>query len=121
MTMSSFLKLATANETRGIQRLVDDLSKVSEVRKVILFGSRVRGDFHGESDIDILVVLTNIRAKNSVIHILHEIEIEYDIPLSPVVFTVKEYSANKAMGSTFFKRIETEGNVLYDAYDRGKD
>lgn len=85
--------------------------------KVVAFGSRVRGDFHGSSDLDVMVIIDHmdIEVKNRVIRILHDAELEYDVPLSPVLYTKSEYRINRALGSPFFEHVEKEGIVLYDA------
>ncbi|MBW2038604.1 MAG: nucleotidyltransferase domain-containing protein [Deltaproteobacteria bacterium] len=52
------------------------------LKDIILFGSRVRGDFTEESDIDILVLLGNITSYedefNKIFRIQREIERKYD-------------------------------------------
>ncbi len=45
-----------------------------EIDKIILFGSRARGDYTKESDWDILIVIKNIHSKN----ILDEFWLEID-------------------------------------------
>ncbi|RKY97892.1 MAG: nucleotidyltransferase domain-containing protein [Candidatus Hydrothermota bacterium] len=39
-----------------IKEIVERLKKVPEVKKIIVFGSRARGDYSEESDIDLLVI-----------------------------------------------------------------
>jgi len=43
-------------------------------------------------------------------------ELEYDIPLSPVLMTTKEYEMNRKLKSSFIENIEKEGIVIYDAH-----
>lgn len=108
------LKLAGEPENKGIEKIVQSLRTFSGVEKVVLFGSRVCGDFSGSSDIDILIVISDIKLKNRVISILHDIELEFDLPISPVIFTSREYEINKKLKSSFIENIEKEGIVLYD-------
>jgi len=109
------LKLAQRAEIDALERIALSLSAFSETEKVVFFGSRARGDFDGSSDMDVLVVISDIRVKNRMISVLHDIELEYDVPVSPVIFTSREYKVNKRLKSRFIENIEREGIVLYDA------
>ncbi|MDE3056819.1 MAG: nucleotidyltransferase domain-containing protein, partial [Bacteroidota bacterium] len=110
------IHLAAENGTTALHTITKGLRKIPQVRKVVIFGSRVRGDFHGSSDLDVMIIIDqmDIEVKDKVIHILHEAELEYDVPLSPVLYTAHEYEMNKKLGSPFFERVEKEGIVLYD-------
>lgn len=119
MEIFSSIKLATARELNALRQIALSLSTIPETERVIFFGSRSRGDFDGSSDMDILVILSDIMAKNRVISILYDIELEYDVPLSPVVLTSKEYEINKKLKSGFIENLEREGIVLYDSERKG--
>jgi len=114
MMQNSYFKLAQKAELKAIESISYSLSTIPETKKVVFFGSRARGDFSGASDLDVLVVISNIEVKNDVIRLLHDIELEYDVPLSPVIFTSKEYEKNKELNSSFIENIEREGIVLYE-------
>jgi predicted nucleotidyltransferase len=90
------------------------------LERLVAFGSRIRGDFHGDSDLDILVLVHDIAAKDEIIAFLYRVETECDVPLSPVLYTVAEYESNRRMGSRFVENVEKEGVVLYDAQRAGK-
>jgi hypothetical protein len=47
-----------------------------------------------------------------VAEILTDYLLEYDLPLSPVVYDLDEYRKNKSIGSFFFKEVEKEGILL---------
>jgi predicted nucleotidyltransferase len=121
MITENYKKLASTSEIIALDKIALSLSGFSGVERVVFFGSRSRGDFKGSSDLDLLVVITDIQIKNEIIRILHDIELEHDVPISPVVFTNREYEMNKRLESSFIENIEREGVVLYDIKDRGKD
>lgn len=115
----SSVKLAIDSEMNALNQIAQSLSNLPETERVVFFGSRSRGDFDYLSDMDILVVISDIRAKNKIVSLLHDIELEHDVPISPVILTNKEYEINKKLKSGFIEKIEREGIVLYDSKRTG--
>lgn len=121
MIVKPFLRLANNSEIRALEKIATSLANIPQIEKIIAFGSRVRGDFKGSSDLDILLILSDIRIKNQAIGILHDIELEYDVPISAVIFTEKEYAINAKMKNNFIANVEKEGIILYDASRQRKN
>ena len=115
------LPLMTPAERKALKRIAREAALHPRLERLVAFGSRIRGDFHGDSDLDILVLVRDITAKDEIIAFLYRIETEYDVPLSPVIYTVTEYETNRRMGSRFVENVEKEGMVLYDAQRAGKE
>ncbi len=72
------------NEQRALEQAVRDVTAhfSTEVRFVALFGSKARGDFGPDSDIDLLVICESLpkeRLKRQDIFIKMEIEIDREI------------------------------------------
>jgi len=85
-----------------------------EILSIRLFGSRVRGDFSSDSDIDIFVL---VKEKTPDVgerldEITADYIFDYDLPLSPVLYDLFEYQKNKELGSFFFENVEKEGVLL---------
>ena len=93
-------------------------SKVASIKRIVAFGSRVRGDFTSDSDLDLLVLVDFIQGRQEVIRFLYDIETDTGVSLAPVIYTVREFEINRAFGSRFVANVEREGVVLYDA-ERG--
>jgi len=95
-----------------VKELKDKLG--DEVLSILLFGSKVRGDFTEDSDIDIFVLVKektpDVRGKLA--EITTNYDIDYGLPLSPVLYDLFEYRKNKELGSFFFESVEREGIVL---------
>jgi len=92
------------------QKKLKELYKNNLV-KVILFGSRARGDFSVESDYDFLVVLKNIKNPFKEIERITDIRIEIlqktDKYLSAIPISKDEFESKK--GWMFYENIRKDG------------
>ncbi len=95
--------------------LVQAIVKNYHPEKVILFGSGARGDSHGNSDIDLLIIKKSDRKKayriKEVFESLRTTPRTY--PLDPIVYTPDEIKKRLSLGDYFIKRIMAEGKILY--------
>ncbi|RKY97886.1 MAG: hypothetical protein DRQ10_08030 [Candidatus Hydrothermota bacterium] len=98
-----------------IKEIVERLKKVPEVKKIIVFGSRARGDYSEESDIDLLVIgdfegKIVWRRYHLLLNLidLHE-KIDIDI------FPLREDELIELVdsGSSFWKEVIHSGSVVY--------
>lgn len=102
-------------EKKIIKAFVKELrEKFGEnILSIRLFGSKVRGNFTKDSDIDIFIL---VREKKDVMDKISDVSSEYffktNIPLSPVIYSLFEYKKNKELGSFFFENVEREGIIL---------
>ncbi len=96
------------------------ISRLSErVLKIVFFGSRMRGIFGPESDIDLFVVLSekNKEIVDTIYEISDAIEnniLHYEIPFSIHILTKNEYDRLKDSKSQFIEEIEKEGITIYE-------
>jgi len=83
----------------------------SNIVSVRLFGSKARGDFHKESDIDILVVLK--QPTENQINFIYDTAMvlgnQYDVYLSVKIFSQKEFKYYKSIPTLFIQNILKEG------------
>lgn len=82
-----------------------------ELVRVVLFGSKTRGDASVESDIDVLAVVRSDdwRLGDEIRDIGYELEIDQGVVLSIQVMGQRQYQELKARGSTFLANVEQEG------------
>ncbi len=106
----------TRSEKEALDLLIRKLKSTlnEQLIKIQLFGSKIRGDFREDSDIDLLIV---VRERNqAVLDIIAEIsldvDLKYDPKISLIIFSVDEYEQNKVWGTPFIKSIEREGVLL---------
>jgi len=90
------------------------LHSVAPDGKVILFGSRARGDAREDSDWDLLILLDKPQIESSdfdkISYPLYELGWQEGEQFSPKLYTVKEWL--KRSFTPFYKNIEKEGIVL---------
>lgn len=79
-----------------------------------LFGSVARGTFTAESDIDILVVLhdEDRLSRETVIEAAVDINLEYNVVISPVIMSMRHYSCPMFREAPFYGSIQGEGVPL---------
>lgn len=94
------------NSDSVVQFLVNSAQKNSFIKKLILFGSRARGDHHERSDYDVAVELCDVQAWPS-----WALETRENVPTLCGLDLVK---LDQDMSEDFKKVIKAEGVVIYD-------
>lgn len=79
-----------------------------------LFGSKVKGNFVSDSDIDIFLVIKNknIKLRDKLYDILFEVDPYYEFKISPIIYSEFEYKQNIKLKSPFIENIKKEGLEL---------
>jgi glutathionylspermidine synthase len=88
------------------------LLKRVRVSKVILFGSRARGDSGAFSDMDVVVILDNASDDHDIDYVSDcawEAGFEHGIVIVPVVFTQDEWENGPERYSLLAQAVEAEG------------
>jgi predicted nucleotidyltransferase len=82
--------------------------------KIVVFGSRARGDFDAESDTDIAIIVRELsrELKYQILDTVAEIEMKFIIPLSVIVFSENEFERLKKRERRIALDIEKEGTPL---------
>ena len=91
------------------------LSKRITIYKMILFGSRARGDGDRYSDMDIAVILKGSIEERDIDYVSNcawEAGFEYGIIVVPVVFTREEWENSPERSSLLVQAVETEGVAI---------
>lgn len=89
---------------------------LAHIRKVIAFGSRVRGQGEDDSDLDILILVDDKTSdlESKIEDIAYQVMWDHDFKpiISIKVFTEAYYRNYLAEGFSFYKNIEREGVPL---------
>lgn len=85
-----------------------------EILELKLFGSKARGNSHKESDIDILIVLKkrNKKIEDYILDLTGDLLRKYEILISPIIFSKKEYDYQKKLPSIFIQILNREAIPL---------
>ena len=86
-----------------VLKQIIDLAQKRDITKVILFGSRARGDFKKKSDIDLAVLGENIAEFSFDVDELTDTLLKYDI-----------IDLNSNISDELLKNIQNEGIIIYE-------
>ena len=98
-----------------LKRIVDIIVSSVSPDKIILFGSRARGDNRVDSDIDLLVLKRNIENEREVTRKVYQrmfIE-DISIPIDLLAADLEKYDELKSKNGMIYKAIDSEGVVIY--------
>ena len=89
-------------ETQVINEIID-LAKSNGIEKVVLFGSRARGDYHRASDIDLAVYGGDVTG--------FALDVE---EYTSTLLTYDVIDMGKTLQAELLESIKKEGKVLYE-------
>jgi len=106
----------TREEKKAVNELKNTLKKFLGDSLVVmkLYGSRAKGDFDSDSDIDIAIVVRGLtrKVKNHIFKKVAEIEVEHLLPLSILILSEDEFNRLKSRERRIALDIENEGIAL---------
>jgi predicted nucleotidyltransferase len=85
------------------------------VTKVILFGSKARGDYDEHSDIDLLVITSRLlhwKEEKAIVGALFDIGMKYDVIFSPLFTFVAEWENGIFKEFPVYQEISRDGAVV---------
>ncbi len=103
------------NESEAIEAAIRMLKSEFSVSKVILFGSKARGDHDEHSDIDLLVVASKLlhwKEEKAIVGALFDIGMEYDVIFSPLFTSVDEWENGMFREFPVYQEISRDGAVV---------
>ena len=103
------------NESEAIEAAIRMLKSEFSVSKVILFGSKARGDHDEHSDIDLLVVASKLlhwKEEKAIVGALFDIGMKYDVIFSPLFTSVDEWENGMFTEFPVYREISRDGAVV---------
>lgn len=103
----------TEIEERAAREFTRELRAFSgdNIKQVLLFGSKARGDFHKESDIDIFVLVgkSDSAIRKKIASLTTKTLLQFEILLSPKIVEESHFVYLKQLETAFAKNIEKDG------------
>jgi len=98
---------------KAIQALKKELiNRFGSGVELRIFGSVARGDYHEQSDVDILVILpgpVNNAVEEQVFDMAYDIELEYGLVMGTIVYSKEFWYSDRAAVMPLYKNIQREG------------
>jgi predicted nucleotidyltransferase len=101
---------------RIFKQISRELSSISEIRLVILYGSYARGDFGPKSDLDLFILMAKGNAVEKIHNAIIRIEEKIGKNIQPTIRTGEEF---RKTDSGLIQNLLREGKILFlrDIYE----
>jgi len=102
-------------EKQALIKLITELKASWPGTKIKLFGSKVKGSADKESDLDVLILLSNDLSNNirrRIVHKIFDLNLLFETNLSPLILSEKEWKSGLIPLLPIHDYIEEEGVAL---------
>jgi predicted nucleotidyltransferase len=98
-----------------IEQLVTLITSKISPEQIILFGSYARGENRTNSDIDILIVMRNLKNERKITGLLYKelLKNSISVPVDFLAIDCDKYNKIKNKPGCIYKTIDREGVLLY--------
>jgi len=100
--------------TSALRDLVDILAREVEPDRIILFGSRARGDHEEKSDYDICILKTGVAHRRNLAKQIYRLLYDIDLPVEVIVETPERFEQLKDNRFLIYQEIAKHGQVIYE-------
>lgn len=107
-------------DSEHINKVCEQIVSRFRPNKVILFGSYARGGNHGDSDVDLLVVMPYSENELDMMAKVRQ-DLDSALPLDVLVKTPDQIAKGLSSGDFFTREMIENGIVLYDSGNLGVD
>ncbi len=98
-----------------LKKIKDSITQNAPNAQIILYGSHARGDYHLESDWDLIILLDEKKItyefEKKITHSLYDIEFETGEIISPMIYSEFDWN-HKYKITPFYKNVMKDGIKL---------
>jgi predicted nucleotidyltransferase len=98
----------------SLEQITEKIIAAFHPRRIVLFGSRARGDSGPDSDLDLLIEMGSDLSPAERIRAVDRLFRTRIWPLDVLVFTPQEAARQRASRNSLVRAAEREGRVLYE-------
>lgn len=102
------------NEQRALKGIIDEvISKYPFIKRIILYGSKARGDFIEDSDIDLLFIVEGDVPRSTKMQLndaIYNYELSHDVVISAIFISEGDF---RDKVNTFLMMVRKEGIVIW--------
>ena len=113
------LDLLPERDRRAIETFVERVRHAhpDKVQRIILFGSKARGDNHTHSDIDVLLIVSDEdwRFRHAISRTAADVSLAHDVLIGPRIIGQERWARMRRGRSILFENIQTEGIELTES------
>jgi len=104
------------NERQAIKKLLSLLQESygEQIQQALLYGSKARGKSTSDSDIDVMLLVTDEswKLKDEIINIVADINLEYDLLIDARVISVKRWNHMANIQAGLYRTISQDAIPL---------
>jgi len=97
-----------------LEKAIDIIIQVANPDKIILFGSRARGDSKKDSDYDLCVLKRNVEHRRKLAQQIYVSLCDVSTPIDVIVQTPDKFDELKDDPYLVYKQIAKDGVVVYE-------
>jgi predicted nucleotidyltransferase len=105
----------TDEEILALSKLKEKVKESFHVVKIILFGSKARGDYNRDSDVDLLMLVEEpktFESRSKLSDINFDVLMQYDVDLSPMLENIEDWDRGVSVTPMFKNSVLREGVEL---------
>ena len=100
--------------TKEIDIMVNRIAEKFHPEKVVLFGSHARGSAMADSDIDLLIVMSELKNRRKTTIEMRKILADIPVPKDIIVTSEEEIVKNNFSCNSIFHIALEDGKIIYD-------